>query len=98
MQDRRAWSAAPLGWDCFDEAVYDYAQQCALREFAQGGDVGPAGDTLWAHRYIPTFFEGFDWGVFEGSALDALTLEEEAKRRFVKEFQEGWIMARGGLD
>jgi hypothetical protein len=98
MQDRTAWSAAPQAWEYFDEAVYEYAQQCALREFTQGGDVGPAGDILWAHRYMPAFFEGFDWDVFDGSALDALTLEEEAKRRFVKEFQEGWSIARSGLD
>jgi hypothetical protein len=43
MPDRRAWSAAPLGWDYFDEAVYEYAQECALREFTQQGPRAPAG-------------------------------------------------------
>jgi hypothetical protein len=77
--------------------VYEYAQECALREFVEHGDVGPAGGLLWAHRYIPTFIEGFDWDVFDGSPLEALALEKESKNRFVKQFREGWIMARSGL-
>jgi hypothetical protein len=98
IHNRRAWSAAPFGWDYFDEAVYEYAQECALRAFVKHRDVGPAGDILWAHRYMPTFFEGFNWDVFDGSGLDSLGLEEESKSRFVKQFREGWIMARNGLD
>jgi hypothetical protein len=47
---------------------------------------------------MPTFFEDFDGDVFVGSALDALSLEGKAKRRFVKEFRAGWIIARSGLD
>jgi hypothetical protein len=45
---------------------------------------------------MPTFFEGFDWDVFDGSGLDSLALEEESKNCFVKEFRADWIMARGG--
>ena len=82
--------SSPAWMRLLHEVVYEYAQQCALREFTQGGDVGPAGGTLGARRYVSAFFEGFDWDVFDGSALDAPTLEEEAKHRFVKEFQEGW--------
>jgi hypothetical protein len=35
---------------------------------------------------------------FDGSALEALALEEESKNRFVKQLREGWVMARRGLD
>ena len=86
-----------LGWDRFDEAVYEYAQECALMELEQEGYVGPPGDVQWAHEHMLSFFFDLDEDVFREFDLDRDYILEAAEHRFVVEFRSAWGVARGLL-
>lgn len=85
-------------WDRFDEAVYDYAQECALIELEQEGCVGPPGDVQWAKEYMLSFFLNLDEDVFKDVPLDRdYYVRQDAEYRFVVEFRSAWSAASGLL-
>ena len=88
-----------LEWDRFEEAVYEYAQECAFIELEKKGYLEPPPrDYLWwAYEYLPAFFERFDEeDTFEGVGLDEEYVKEEAEYRFVRSFRDGWRVTYSG--
>ena len=79
-------------WERFEEAVYEYARECAFTESEKKGYVEPPRDDIWwAYEYLPAFFERFEEeDMFEGVGLDEEYVIEEAEYRFVRSFRDGW--------
>lgn len=83
-------------WDRFDEAVYDYAQECALMKLEQEEYVGSPGDVQWAKEYMLSFFLNLDEDIFKDVPLDRdYYVRQEAEYRFVVEFRSAWSVASG---
>ena len=101
MATSKARSEAPkeVVWERFEEAVYEYAQQCNAMELQREGDVGPPGGVSWAYMYMEAFFVNF----FYGDVLADLRgffrdyVPEEAQYRFVVTFWDGWRVASSRL-
>ena len=85
------------GWDRFDEALYEYARECAEAQFEDADYVEPSGGTLWAYGYMSEFFERLDWDVLRDVDLDEVFVQDEAEDRFVWLFQQFWDSVRYGL-
>ena len=101
MAISNARSQAPkevVVWERFEEAVYEYAQQCTSMELEREGDVGPPGGVSWAYVYMEAFFENFYGDVLADlRGLDGDYVPEEAQYRFVVTFRDGWRVASSRL-
>lgn len=90
MSSEMARPAARPGWNRFEQAVHEYARECALMELEQEGEVGPPGGVWWALEYMPEFFEGLDKSVYEDVCVDTDYHRLEAEHRFLVAFRDGW--------
>ena len=100
MATSEAQSEAPkeVVWERFEEAVYEYAQECALIELKREGAVGPPGGVSWAYEYMEAFSENYYGEVFADLiGLDGDNVQEEAQYRFVVTFRDGWRAASSRL-
>jgi hypothetical protein len=98
MGDRKPWglTAGQEGWERFEEAAYEYAQECTFMELEKEGYVGPPGDISWTSEYMPAFFEYLDKGVLEDVlSVDSNYVREEAQYHFMMAFRDGWRVASG---
>jgi hypothetical protein len=78
-------------WERFDEAVYEFAHECAEAGRNEAGCLEPPGRTLWAYEYISAFFGRIDGEVFkELGSLDEDLIQAEVEGRFVRLFQQSW--------
>jgi hypothetical protein len=99
MATSKSRSEAPQEvWERFEEAVYEYAQECALIELEREGDVRAPGGVSWAYEHMEKFFENFYGEVFADlMGLDGDYVQEEAQYRFLVRFRDGWRVAISGL-
>lgn len=78
-------------WKRFDEAVYEFAHDCAEAKRNETGYLKPPGRTLWAYGYMPMFFGRIDGEVFkEVEGLDEDLIHSEVEGRFIRLFQRAW--------
>ena len=98
MGESKPWGLATRqeGWERFEEAAYEYAQECTFMEFERQGYVGPPGDISWTSEYMPAFFEHLDKGVLKNVlSVEGNYVLEEAQYRFMMAFRDGWRVASG---
>jgi len=91
----KSWRlAVPQGWERFEEAAYEYAQGCAVREFEKEGCLGSPGDLSWASEHMPAFFDSLDKEVLkEVLNSDGNYVLEVAQYHFTVVSREGWHVA-----